>query len=107
MPSHLKSVARPLFSPMVRVAIYAHVIAVSLTGLGMTHDIRTVAWSDQWIPLVSTCLLVGGLAVVVCPVFLLIGLVRSVAPLPDKVMLVVLEGIILFAHLVALIPSIQ
>jgi len=107
MPSHPESVARPVFSPMVRVAIYAHVIAVALTWLGMTHDTRSVAWSEQWIPFVAVCLPFGALALIVCPVVLLIGLVRSVAPLPDKVMLLGLEGIILFAHLVALIPSIQ
>ncbi|WP_203546979.1 hypothetical protein, partial [Roseiconus lacunae] len=40
-------------SRIVRPAIYLHLVAVALTGLGMTHDIRSIIWPKHWIPFIE------------------------------------------------------
>tara|TARA_A100001391_G_scaffold189744_2_gene161449 strand:- start:1358 stop:1780 length:423 start_codon:yes stop_codon:yes gene_type:complete len=94
-------------SRIVRPTIYLHLIAVALTGLGMTHDIRSIIWPKQWIPLIELGLLLGTLGFFVCPLALLVGLARSTAPLPGRMILLAVEAMIVVAHFIAFIPSVQ
>ncbi|MCA9170557.1 MAG: hypothetical protein KDB23_22920, partial [Planctomycetales bacterium] len=88
-------------------AIYTHLIAVALTGLAMTHDSRSIVWSKQWEPLLEVGLLVGMLAIVVCPILAVIGVLRSAVPGATRLTWLAVEGAVVFAHFVALIPGFQ
>ena len=94
-------------SRIVRPAIYLHLVAVALTGLGMTHDIRSIIWPKQWIPIIELGLLFGMMGLFACPLALLIGLVRSTTTARRRMTLLAVETMIVVAHFIALIPSIQ
>ena len=94
-------------SRIVRPAIYLHLVAVALTGLGMTHDIRSIIWPRQWVPFIELGLLFGTVGFFACPLALLIGLVRSTAPARRRMTLLAVEAMIVVAHFIAFIPSVQ
>lgn len=105
MTRHLTG--RPRVSSIVRIAIYAHLIAVALTGLAMTHDLRLITWSEQWEPILEVGLFVGMLAIVVCPILAVVGVIRSAVPAATRLTWLAVEGAIVFTHFVALIPGVQ
>jgi hypothetical protein len=94
-------------SHMVRPAIYLHLIAVALTGLGMTQDTGSVEWPEQLIPLIKLGLIYGVLGFFACPFALLIGLIRSTVSIHTRMLLLTVEALIIVAHFTALIPSVQ
>lgn len=91
----------------MRVAIYTHLAAVALTGLAMTHDSRSIIWSKQWEPLLELGLVVGMLAIIVCPILAIVGVLRSTVSGSTHLTWLALEGLIVFTHLIALVPAIQ
>ncbi|WP_146583091.1 hypothetical protein [Neorhodopirellula pilleata] len=102
-----QSTVRPRVSVIVRIAIYTHLIAVALTGLAMTHDSRSVVWSPQWEPLLELGLVVGMLAIIVCPILAVVGVLRSAVPGGTRLTWLAVEIAIVLAHFVALIPGVQ
>lgn len=94
-------------SLIVRPAIYLQLVAVALTGLGMTHDIRSIIWPKQWIPLLEASLIFGTLSFWVFPIVVLFGLSRSTTTASQRMILVGVEVMILVAHFIALIPGLQ
>lgn len=101
------STRRPRVSRIVRIAIYTHLVAVALTGLAMTHDSRTVIWSKQWEPLLELGLVVGTLAIIVCPILAVVGALRSAVPGATRLKWLIVECAVVLAHFVALIPGVQ
>lgn len=99
--------AQHRISHIVRPAIYLHLVAVALTGLGMTHDIRSIIWPKQWIPIIELGLILGTLGLFACPIAMLIGLSRSTVPASQRMILLGVEAMILVAHFLALVPSVQ
>ena len=73
----------------------------------MTHDIRSIIWPKQWIPVIELGLLFGMVAFFACPLALLIGLARSTAPARRRMTLLAVEAMIVVAHFIAFIPSVQ
>ncbi|GAA4448451.1 hypothetical protein [Novipirellula rosea] len=91
----------------VRIAIYSHLVIVALTGIAMTHDTRSVIWSERWEPFLELALLIGLIGLFICPVMLLVAVWRSsLSPFRRFAALAVGGGIV-FAHFIALIPSVQ
>ena len=73
----------------------------------MTHDSRSIVWSKEWEPLLEIGLVVAMLAIIVCPILAVVGVLRSAAPGATRLTWLAVEGAIVFAHFVALIPGIQ
>lgn len=101
------SAAAQRSSWFVRVALYGHIAIVILTGVAMTHDSRSVIWSNRWQPLLEIALMVGAFGFLVCPVILIVAVLRSPLSTGRRLLTLGVGGAIWFAHFVALIPSVQ
>ncbi|WP_230777189.1 hypothetical protein [Roseiconus lacunae] len=73
----------------------------------MTHDSRSIIWSPQWEPLLELGLVVGMLAIIVCPILAVVGVLRSAVPGVARLTWLAVESAVVFAHFVALIPGVQ
>ncbi|EGF24503.1 hypothetical protein RBWH47_05313 [Rhodopirellula baltica WH47] len=91
----------------IRITIYTHLVIVALTGLAMTHDTQSVIWSPAWEPILEIALLIGLLGLFVCPVVLLVAVWRSSLSPSRRFAALAVGGGIAFAHLIALLPSVQ
>ena len=94
-------------SRLVRIAIYTHIVSVASTGIGMTHDVQSVIWPDHWVPFLRLALLIGETAFWVCPVLLIVGILRSSISTRYRMLFASVGVAIAYTHFVALIPSVQ
>jgi hypothetical protein len=99
--------ASPTGIRFVRIAIYAHLLIVALTGLAMTHDSRSVIWLPVWEPILEIALVAGLLGLFVCPVMLMFAVWRSSLSPFRRFLVLTVGGGITCAHFIALLPSVQ
>ena len=96
----------PRHSP-VRFWLYCHLAALCVTGVFSLVDSRIIQLPNASIDVIQWLIFPSLAALFVCPIAILVCILRPTVTPSQRLAIVVLETIVVLAHLFALLPAVQ
>ena len=96
----------PRHSP-VRFWLYCHLAALCVTGVFSLVDSRIIQLPNASIDVIQWLIFPSLAALFVCPIAILVCILRPTVIPSQRLAIVVLETIVVLAHLFALLPAVQ